>query len=494
MVTKPDLLTWVPDDDVAKIEDPGTTKKANGFLYLEKPPFQFFNFIFNSCFKWFRGIQGRYAHVVVGSSAQKTAHSATHLVTELSNVTVPQGTKVLFLEGTHTLTANITLTNADCSFEMENGAAVIDLGNTYKLALNGARAFGLLRVANAPNAADACQATGADARLGFIGVLLSRVTTNLMSKLLMGSDEAIQSLMFTTGDVKGTYKTTPDAGWIFMDDGSIGNAASSATTRANADTEALFTLLWNVTLNLWCPVQTSAGVFTTRGASAAADFAANRRLVMPKMLGRALIAGGTGSFITLFTVNPNDEMITIDSNSSIYTGATVQVSSTGTLPGGLSAATNYFAIRINATTIQLAATLALAHAGTPINITSNGSGVHTMVMSLVNKAHGSHGGEEAHSQTVNEGAPHGHGINQTPHAHGVTDPGHLHQVPYGQDLAGGAGFGRVDLSGFNRPTSQDVTNISIQGGNANVSVVAAGLGNPSNIMMPYSAANIAIRL
>lgn len=97
---------------------------------------------------------------------------------------------------------------------------------------------------------------------------------------------------FTTGDVKMTMKSTADVGWIMANDGSIGNASSSATTRANADTEALFTLLWNNITDANAPV--SSG----RGASAAADFAANKRLTLPKMLGRAIGIAGAGASLT----------------------------------------------------------------------------------------------------------------------------------------------------------------------------------------------------
>lgn len=98
--------------------------------------------------------------------------------------------------------------------------------------------------------------------------------------------------LFTTGDVKLTLKTTADTGWVLMDDGTIGDASSSATTRANADTENLFTLLWNNTADAQCAV--SGG----RGANAAADFAAHKTLALPKALGRALATYGSGSGLT----------------------------------------------------------------------------------------------------------------------------------------------------------------------------------------------------
>jgi hypothetical protein len=97
---------------------------------------------------------------------------------------------------------------------------------------------------------------------------------------------------FEPGDIKYTYKTVADNGWLIMDDGTIGNASSGASTRANADTEDLFTQLWNNISNTYCAV--SSG----RGASAAADFAANKTIALPKIAGRSPGASGAGSGLT----------------------------------------------------------------------------------------------------------------------------------------------------------------------------------------------------
>lgn len=68
---------------------------------------------------------------------------------------------------------------------------------------------------------------------------------------------------------------------------------------------------------------------------------------------------------------------TTSANSS---GIAVTVSTTGTLPAGLSASTNYFVIRVdqNLGTFKLATTIANANAGTAIDITSAGTGTHTV--------------------------------------------------------------------------------------------------------------------
>lgn len=98
--------------------------------------------------------------------------------------------------------------------------------------------------------------------------------------------------VWSTGDIKLTMKTAADSGWVLCNDTSIGNAGSGATGRANADTAALYTLLWDNVIDTWAPV--SGG----RGASAAADFAALKTLTLPRTLGRALAVFGTGSGLT----------------------------------------------------------------------------------------------------------------------------------------------------------------------------------------------------
>lgn len=60
------------------------------------------------------------------------------------------------------------------------------------------------------------------------------------------------------------------------------------------------------------------------------------------------------------------------------TGLKVQVSSDTTLPSGLSAVTDYFVIYLTANTFKLATSLVNAQAGTAVDITDTGTGVHTV--------------------------------------------------------------------------------------------------------------------
>lgn len=79
------------------------------------------------------------------------------------------------------------------------------------------------------------------------------------------------------------------------------------------------------------------------------------------------LAGGVAS-----EVDVADNEITIPSHG-LTEGLKGQLTTTGTLPAGLSLATDYFVIVVDANTIQLATSLALAQAGTAVDITNQGA-------------------------------------------------------------------------------------------------------------------------
>lgn len=76
---------------------------------------------------------------------------------------------------------------------------------------------------------------------------------------------------------------------------------------------------------------------------------------------------------TVSAVTTGADSLTIN-NHSFDVGERVYITSTATLPGGLSALVQYFIIDTDANTIKLATTKANAVAGTAIDITSTGSG------------------------------------------------------------------------------------------------------------------------
>lgn len=90
------------------------------------------------------------------------------------------------------------------------------------------------------------------------------------------------------GEIRMGVWTTAPSGWLLCVGGTIGDATSGGTARSNADTQALFTLLWEQWSN------TAATVSSGRGGSAAADFAAHKTIVLPDFRGRAPVGVGLG--------------------------------------------------------------------------------------------------------------------------------------------------------------------------------------------------------
>jgi hypothetical protein len=86
--------------------------------------------------------------------------------------------------------------------------------------------------------------------------------------------------ILATGDIKVKYGTGPLTGFVRANGRTIGSAASGATERANADTQALFIYLWGSDPNL----VVSGG----RGVSGLSDFTANKTIALPDGRGRVL--------------------------------------------------------------------------------------------------------------------------------------------------------------------------------------------------------------
>ncbi len=83
-----------------------------------------------------------------------------------------------------------------------------------------------------------------------------------------------------------------------------------------------------------------------------------------------------------FTADAGTDICTYTSTanipSNILTGTRVRLTTTTTLPAGLSLATDYYVIKLSDTTFSLATSYANAVAGTAIDITSAGTGTHTI--------------------------------------------------------------------------------------------------------------------
>jgi microcystin-dependent protein len=116
-------------------------------------------------------------------------------------------------------------------------------------------------------------------------------STKLATTAYVDAAASVGAAAWSTGDVKLTLKITADAGWLMCDDSSIGNTGSGAS-HAGPQFQALFTLLWNNVTDTWAPVNGG------RGVDAPTDWAANKRIALTQMLGRALGFAGNGASLT----------------------------------------------------------------------------------------------------------------------------------------------------------------------------------------------------
>jgi hypothetical protein len=193
----------------------------------------------------------------------------------------------------------------------------------------------------------------------------------------IGAEEKVQ-----TGMIHAELVNTTRSGYVRLNGRTLGNATSGGTERANADTEALFTYLWNNLTDAIAPV--SGG----RGASGAADFAANKVITLPNFQGAIPIGlddmgGAAGNWFSGLTFGAGN----------------------ATTPGS--------SLGANSLTLTQAQMPAHTHAGTTA---AEGAHTHSGTTAAEAQTH-------THSGTTSSDGDHSHTIN-------VTDPGHNHNVKY----------------------------------------------------------------
>ncbi len=223
-----------------------------------------------------------------------------------------------------------------------------------------------------------------------------------------------------TGDLRTSMNSFYPYGWVAMNDGTIGNASSNASSRANIDTWQLFNLIWTLAKpydsgansNPIATIYTSAGAATNYGSTAIADFNANRQLALTKNMGRVMIGSApssilTASFTTTFTASSSTGLLVTTANAYyIFQGMPVVVTNSGgALPGNLVANAVYYVTNIaSPTTFHLATSYANAIAGTAIAFSSAGTGTQT----ITSMSNGTLIGEYAHTQLTGEVGSHTH--------------------------------------------------------------------------------------
>jgi hypothetical protein len=143
--------------------------------------------------------------------------------------------------------------------------------------------------------------------------------------------------ILATGDIKVTYGTGSLSGFVRANGRTIGSSTSGATERANSDVQALFEYLWGADSNL--------AVSGGRGASAAADWAANKTIALPDFRGRAIAGlddmGNSAAGIltgTYFGVTPT--VLGASGGSQNHTIAQTNLPNINLSSSGLSASTS----------------------------------------------------------------------------------------------------------------------------------------------------------
>lgn len=97
---------------------------------------------------------------------------------------------------------------------------------------------------------------------------------------------------------------------------------------------------------------------------------------------RDIVAGNEVQAERTFTVNTGTDVLTLSASRGWTTGmGPIQVRSSTTLPAGLALSTDYYWIEVSSTTGKLATSYANAMAGTAIDITTTGTGTHSIGMS-----------------------------------------------------------------------------------------------------------------
>lgn len=174
----------------------------------------------------------------------------------------------------------------------------------------------------------------------------------------------------------GQFLADCPAQWISPNGGTIGSASSGASNRANADTAQLFAAMWALDATV-SPIFTSAGSASTRGANAAADFAANKRITVPDLRARFLrgLDDGRGIDTSRLLGSTQTEMIGPHSHSATASTTGAHIHSY-TITAG-----SYYGANSGGVKVAWSAGDSFAgNAALGANVDSNGNHTHTITV------------------------------------------------------------------------------------------------------------------
>ena len=260
--------------------------------------------------------------------------------------------------------------------------------------------------------------------------------------IVVTSDEILQ-----TGDPIWRLTSGKISGFVRMNGNTLGSLSSGATEYAAANASNLFSFLWNLP-NSIAPV--SGG----RGVSAAADFAANKNIVIPTMQGiipagvddMGATAAGNIQAITTCTPTGASNIVPVASAANILVDQSVIIN--GVAVGTVTA--------ISGLNITLSVTPA---AGSSVAWRSSFFADAQQVGAL--------GGGQDIIQTTDQ---------LPPHSHPVNDTGHTHTTQFGGNSTGGPSLGGTLASSI----VSNVTDSALTG----ITIANTGGGNPLSVIQP----------
>jgi len=257
-----------------------------------------------------------------------------------------------------------------------------------------------------------------------------------------------QDMVLQTGDPIWRPRVGIMQGFVRMNGNTIGSSLSGASELAGTATTGLFSFLWNNYSNALCPV--GGG----RGASATADFSANKAIGILSMRGivpaglddMGATAAGVLQAVTTCTTNGTTTVVVV-SAAGIAVGDSAIVNGVSVGP----------IVSISGLTVVLTSVAAGSASG--ISFRSSRFPDATVA--------GNTGGVQNIVQTAD---------NLAAHTHAVTDPSHTHG--YDQSVNG------VQAAGGGLQTAGTLFGQQTQAATTGISVASGGTGNPLTILQP----------
>lgn len=326
--------------------------------------------------------------VLEDTTGTKWAVALVKPVAEVQTLTVPNGTGAA-ADGDYCILTDGVGGNWGFAFDTTGGNLVPPTGAAYvALAAGRKTTVDISAAANSTAVADAIRTalnllSGFSAKVTLSGT--STVIATMVDKapctnpVVIGFDGVAAATAFSGAETTaGVASQTPTgAAWTAVGASNKGLADISADTTA-AQVAARAETAWNALTGF-------SAVITSDDTAADGTMTMTQVVRNPATnpVSKTYNDSGAGSATGVQTTAGVASTVDVSANTitaashGYTTGLKCQTSSTGTLPAGITTATDYFVISVDANTIKLATSLANAQAGTAIDLTDQGTNAAT---------------------------------------------------------------------------------------------------------------------